>query len=589
MPRWVDAREFQKAASDVSQAASEVEGQTGPAPLVTQHLKLYSGDLLADLYDDWIAPERDRLHALYIDALLRLTQTMRSRSEYGRAVEFAQQVLERDRANERAHQHLMFCYLAMGNRTSALRQYEECRCALKEELGVEPSAETTALYDWVLQTPSTIRSDAARITNLLIPASSFIGRAQEIAQVKRLLEANRLVTCTGIGGCGKTRLALQVATDLIDAFRDGVWWIELGPLTDERLVPQAIAKALGIWERPDQSLLDTVCQAMGERKLALVIDNCEHLVATCAQVTERLLGACPQLRILATSRHALGVAGETVFQVPSLSYPESDDATSLPMAYESVRLFTERARAFKSDFQMTGVNVRAVAQICRQLDGIPLAIELAAARVQALTAVEIAANLDDLFTLLTLGNRTATPRQQTLRASMDWSYRLLTAEERRLFNRLAVFVGGFTFQAGQVIVGGIDRAEMLDLLTRLVQKSLVSAEPREGTTRYHYQETVRLYAREKLVGSGEAESVGERHAGYFAALVEEGNEKLRSSEQAYWLDLLDTEYDNVRAALSWAHANQHHDIGLRLAGALSLFWFLVVIGQRLLDGRQGSG
>ncbi len=571
---WVDAREFEKVASDISQVESEVESQTGFAPLVTRHLQLYSGDLLVDLYDDWIAPERERLHALYIDALLRLTQTMRSRSEYGRAVEFAQQVLVRDGANERAHQHLIFCYLAMGNRTAALRQYKECQRALKVELGVEPSSETTALYEWIQQAPSMVRSDAARITNLLIPASSFIGRAQEIAEVKRLLDADRLVTCTGIGGCGKTRLALQVATDLIDAFRDGVWWIELGPLADERLMPQAIAKALGIWERSDQSLTETLCHVMRERKLLLVMDNCEHLIAMCAQVTETLLRACPELRILVTSRHSLGVSGESVFQVPPLSYPESDNDASLPMAYESVRLFTERARALKSDFQVTGANVRAVARICRQLDGIPLAIELAAARAQALTAEEIAANLDDLFNLLTLGNRTAIPRQQTLRASMDWSYRLLTDEEKRLFNRLAVFVGGFTLPAAQEIAGGIDRAEILDLLTRLVQKSLVIAEPSEGVTRYHYQETVRLYAREKLDESGEAESVCERHANYFAAFVEEGSEKLRGSEQAEWFNLLETEYPNVRAALSWAHQRRQLDTSLRVTGALSLFWFL---------------
>lgn len=562
-PLHVDAQDFDRASN------SEMVPENLQAMI-----DLYRGDLLKDFFDEWISFERERYRARYLGALLGLTQIMRSRSEYGRAVEFALTVLAHERSNERAHQHLMFCYLGMGNRISALRQYDECKRALKEELSVEPSPETTALYEWIQQTGALVRSDAARITNLPIPLSSFIGREREMTEAKQLLSETHLLTLTGTGGSGKTRLALQIATDLIDAFKDGVWWVDLGTLTNEMLAPQAIAKTFGVSERPGEELTETLASVLRGKNLLLVLDDCDHLVTACARLAEQLLKECRALRILATSREVLNVSGESVLQIPPMSFPPDANAPALPMAYESVRLFTERARAIQRDFQLTDANVSAIAQICQRLEGIPLALELAAAGVRLLDVNEIAARLDNRFNLLTVGKRTALPRQQTLRASMDWSYQLLPNEEKLQFYCLGVFVGGFTLDAVEEIADGNDRARTLEILSHLVDKSLVIVLHHDGITRYRQLETIRDYARERLIESGEGERIFRRHADFFAALAEESAEKLRSSDQVAWLSRLEDEHGNLRAALSWARASHASETALRLVGALALFWQL---------------
>ncbi len=414
--------------------------------------------------------------------------------------------------------------------------------------------------------------------NLPVQLTSFIGRERELAQVKQMLASSRLVSLTGAGGCGKTRLAVQVASDLIAEYPDGVWFVELATLTDPTLLPQKIASALGLRQETSRPIIETLTAYTSARQLLLILDNCEHMIDACAQLADALLRACPNLRLLTTSRESLGIAGENAFRVPSLAIP---DAQRLPplenlAQFDAVRLFVDRAASVAPGFALTEQNARAVAQVCQRLDGIPLAIELAAARVKALSIEQIATRLDDRFRLLTGGSRTALPRQQTLRALIDWSYDLLSEPERILLRRLSVFAGGWTLEAAEA-VGSWNNAEKLDvmdLLTRLVDKSLVVAEKQNAETRCRMVETIRQYARDRLVESGEAEAQRECHLDYFLNLAKQAEPKLVTADQALWLDRLDVEHDNLRAALDWSFESGRIEAALQLAGALWRFWEL---------------
>ncbi len=412
-------------------------------------------------------------------------------------------------------------------------------------------------------------------TNLPLQLTSFIGREREIADVKRLLGTTRLLMLTGSGGCGKTRLAIKVAADLRDEFPDGVWLVNLAPLSDPSLVAQTITSLFDLHESGDASITDILKNYLRTKNLLLVLDNCEHLIQACAQLCNETLHAAPDLKILATSREAMNIAGEKVFRVPSLSLP---DPQQLPPVksfsqYESLRLFIERAQAARPEFELQDANARTIAQICQRMDGMPLAIELAAARVNALPVEEIAARLDDCFRLLTTGSRTALPRYQTLRASIDWSYNLLSDAERALLRRLAVFAGGFTLDAVEGIGIEEDKNEVLDLLSRLVQKSLVVVKL-DDKPRYHLLETIRQYAREKLVDAREAEPWQMRHLQFFTSLVEKAELGLKSAEQLEWLERLEAEHNNLRAALAWALEQRDVETGLQLASSLGRFWYL---------------
>ena len=529
---------------------------------------------LADFYDDWIPPERERLCARYHDALLRLAQAARARSEYTRAIEYARQALASNPAHERAHQQLMFCYAASGQRDAALKQSAECQRVLREELAIEPARETIALYQWLMQSPAPSRE--AMLTNLPVPLTSFIGREQAMAEIKKLFTRARWVTLTGAGDSGKTRLAIQVATDLIDAFKDGVWWVEFASLTHETLVPHAIAKALGVRESPSESLSETIANHLRSRTVLLVLDNCEHVLATSAQLATTLLSAAAHLKILATSREAHGVFGETIWNVPTLSAPNAEQ--SLPLAdleqYESVRLLTERAVAVKSDFALTQQNANAVAQICERLDGIPLAIELAAARVKSLPVEQIAARLDDRFGLLTVGSRTALPRHQTLRAMIDWEYDLLSEDERVLLRRLSVFAGGWTLEGAHALYGeeNVSKRDVLDLLTRLVDKSLVVAGEWKGEARYRFLESLRQYGAVRLAQADEMNTARHHHAISFAEMAEIAAQGLRGKAMRARIARIEIEHDNFRAALEWSLENESPEFGLRFADALGYFW-----------------
>jgi predicted ATPase/class 3 adenylate cyclase len=429
--------------------------------------------------------------------------------------------------------------------------------------------------------------------NLPIQLTRFIGRGEEMAEVRHLLSTRRLVTLTGTGGCGKTRLALQVAAELVEDYKDGVWLVELAALGDPALVPQAVASVLGVGEEPGRLLPATLADALRPKRLLLLLDNCEHLVEACARLAEGLLKTCPQLRILATSREALGIAGEAAWRVPSLSVPEPRPVPSAPDAdwvatltqHEAVRLFLERAQQSQPRFALTRTNAPALAQVCRQLDGMPLAIELAAVRTKVLSVEQMAARLDDRFRLLTGGSRTALPRQQTLRATMDWSYDLLSEAERALLCRLSVFSGGFTLEAAEAVCAGngVAEDEVLDLLSQLADKSLVMVQEQGSEVRYRLLETIRQYGAEKLGGSAEALVVRGRHRDWFLALAERAEPELEGPDQREWLDQLEVEHDNLRSALGWSLESKSVETELRLAGALWRFW---MVRGHLLEGRK---
>lgn len=413
--------------------------------------------------------------------------------------------------------------------------------------------------------------------NLTIQLTSFIGREREITEVKRVLGGTRLVTLTGSGGAGKTRLALQVAADVVEAYPNGIWLAEFAPIADPTLVPKIVASALNVPEQPGHNMTETLTDSLRRKTLLLVLDNCEHLLTDCAELTTALLRACPQVRILTTSREALGVPGETLWRVPSLSLPDAGQVPTVEdmVQCEAVRLFVDRAVATAPEFAITPKNASAIARICQRLDGIPLAIELAAARVKVLAVDQIAARLDDRFRLLTGGSRIAVPRQQTLRATMDWSYGLLLEKERAVFRQLSVFAGGWALEAAEAVCVGkrIKKHAVLDLLAELVEKSLVEMETQDGEARYRFLETIRQYSWEKLVESKEAAAVRTRHRDWYLALAERAESELHGPQQGVWLERLESEHDNLRAALRWSKTEEGGaEAWLRLAGALHWFW-----------------
>ncbi len=415
---------------------------------------------------------------------------------------------------------------------------------------------------------------AARRHNLPAQLTSFIGREAELAEVTGAVQSHRLVTLTGAGGTGKTRLSLQVAAGLLDAFPDGVWFIELASLSDPDLIPHTILLTLRLNEQPGKPALQSLIEALAETTTLLILDNCEHLIEACARLTAALLAVAPRLHILASSREALGVGGEMAWHLPSLALPDPRHLPPLDqfIRFEAVRLFADRAALAQPHFLPTPDNAPAIAQICARLDGIPLAIELAAARVKTLSVEQIAARLDDRFRLLTGGSRTALPRQQTLRALIDWSYNLLSGPEKTLFRRLAVFVGGWTLEAAEgVCAFETEALDVLDLLSHLVDKSLVIADDGAGAVRYRLLETTRQYALEVLLATNETGTCRDQHLGFFLTLAEAAEPALHGPQQAQWMARLAREHDNLAAALEWSLSAEPH-FGLRMAGALTDYW-----------------
>jgi len=418
-----------------------------------------------------------------------------------------------------------------------------------------------------------LRVSTAVVSQYLpVQLTSFVGRDAEIHVVRQLLADNRLVTLTGAGGVGKTRLAVQIAAELFGEFCDGMWYVDLAPITDPELVPVTVARAFGLPDQLGHSTMDTLIRFIANKKMLLVFDNCEHLLDASAALIIVLVGGCAELTLLATSREPIGVAGEMTWRVPSLS-----------LADEAIELFTDRARHTRPDFAVSADDAATVGEICKRLDGMPLAIELAAARVRALSLAEILDSLNDRFRLLTGGARTAVRRQQTLRASVDWSHALLTEPERVLLRRLAVFVGGFDLDAAQVVAGSgdVQRYQVLDQLTLLVDKSLVVAEDSRGRSRYRLLETVRQYAAEKLGESGEADAVRSRHRDHFTTMAAQLDFPALQGYDAR-LQQAETEIDNLRAAFAWSRENSDDELAIQLASSLQPLWRA---GGRLREGQ----
>ena len=414
------------------------------------------------------------------------------------------------------------------------------------------------------------------ITNLPAPLTTFIGREKEQSDIIRLINKHRLVTLTGPGGVGKTRLSTKMGEQVLGDYPDGVWLVELAPILDHLLVPRTTAIAIGLRDEPQRPVIDMLSDYLREKQMLIILDNCEHLMDACAQLADTLLKRCPRLKILATSREALGILGEAVYPVPSLAVPNIEQLVESFRNYESVRLFEERAQLARMDFSLTIDNASSVAKICNRLDGIPLAIELAAARVSTFSTAQIEEYLQKSFSLLTTGNRTALPRHKTLQAAIDWSYELLSPSEQALFRRLSVFVNGWTLEAAEFICldANITPEDIMDLFIQLTNKSLVIREELQVGTRYHMLETIRQYANQKLAESGESEILRDKHLSCFLNLAETAEPYLIRTEQIEWLPLLDADYENMRIALEWAINKEATQPSLNLCRALGWFWVL---------------
>lgn len=412
--------------------------------------------------------------------------------------------------------------------------------------------------------------------NLPAQLTSFIGREKEIAEVKDELAHHRLVTLVGPGGTGKSRLSLQVAADVLDAYPQGVWFVELAALSDPELVPQTLLSAMSVSEQKGKTALETLEEYLRDKNLLVILDNCEHLIEACAKTSQAILKAASNVRILASSRESLGLSGEVSWHVPSLSLPNPKNLPELDKLtqYESVRLFIDRVTLVSPHFAITKENAPAIAQVCYRLDGIPLALELAAARAKSMSVEQIMARLDDRFRLLTGGSRTALPRQQTLRALIDWSYDLLTDSEKLLLRRLAVFAGGWTLELAEQICADekLDALDILDLLTHLVDKSLVAVEEHQSAMRYRILETVRQYAREKLFESGEGVEMRNRHCATFVEFVEKAEPELYKEHAKKWMHTMNAELENIRAALWWALENGDANRASRMCLSLHFYW-----------------
>jgi predicted ATPase/DNA-binding SARP family transcriptional activator len=577
----------------------------------------YAGPLLEGCYEEWVLTERESRARRCLEALERLADGELKRENPAEAIGFLRRAQGLEPLRDSIVRRLMSALEQMGDPASAVGVYRGLRERLHAELSTAPDPDTTRLFHQIRQrahrkpdAPVVERSTDRELTagghdrsgtafaRPPLPIARLIGREQEVCDIEERIADSRLVTLVGAGGMGKTRLAIEVANRVESRSPGTVLWVELAPLAAGSLVLPALAGALEIRQpgpTDSDNLMDGVAQRLSGGETFAVLDNCEHLLDSSAELVQQLLSRCSALTVLVTSRQRLGIAGEVTWHVPPLPVADPDQLPAGPAesaqaarAAPAVRLFLERAVAARADFQLaTREDVEAVCRICRRLDGIPLAVELAAARARSLTVIEIQSKLDHRFSLLTGGSRTAMPRHRTLKSLIDWSYDLLSGPEKQLLGRLSAFAGGWTAGAAENVCSGdgVERTEMLDLLSSLVDQSLVVAETAGSSTRYHLLETVRQYAREILSLSGEEAAWRNRHLQYFSALADEAEPNLwTGSSQAEWLDRLETENDNLRAGLDWAAQAPDRAIdGLRTCGALWRFW---IAHPRLFEGQS---
>jgi len=527
---------------------------------LTDALSVCQGQLLPDFYDEWVSQEREPLQALYEQKMAQLLELLEQEKRWNDILVRAENWISYGHGPEAAYRYLMIAYKALGDHAKVNSTYERCKQALRE-LDLEPSEQTRILV-----------SRRNTSLNVPIPLTSFIGREQELTEVASLLSNSRLVTLTGSGGVGKTRLAIQVVADVLELFPDGVWFLDLAPVSDPALVPDTLAEVLdlSLSGGSDLSVTDLITGYLRSRRALIIFDNCEHVIESCARLVHSILTSCEYISILATSREALRVSGEIPYRVPSLEVPKRNIELIIDELAntESIKLFMERAAIISPGFTIGPQNALIIAQICQRLDGIPLAIELAAARVNVLAVEQILKRLDDRFNLLTGGLRSALPRHQTLRATIEWSYDLLSQKERLLFQRLAVFTGGWTLEAAEAVCSGdgLETGEVLDLLSQLVDKSLVLAEALPEGTRYRRLETIRQFASEKLLVSGEGNRLRYQHYAYFLDFAERADRETYWPEKHTWKDRLEIEDDNFRIALEWCVSAENTEAALHLLG-----------------------
>jgi predicted ATPase/Tfp pilus assembly protein PilF len=537
-------------------------------------LELYNGELLPeDRYEDWTVARRESLRETYLALFVELAELQARAGDTAAAIATLQRAVVEDPLHEVAHRALMRLFADDGRRQQALAQYQQLREALRRELAADPDPETRRLYQRILAAQHEPAAPAASV--LPQQLTSFIGRERELAELEGLLGHTRLLTLTGPGGCGKTRLALELVARRQNDFDAGVRVVELAPVSEPAFVVAETATALGVQPRSDRDPVDSLAEHIGAQRMLIVLDNCEHVIDACARLVDRLLRACPELHVLATSRERLRMDGEVAWRVPSLSLPEAGADRAELERSEAVRLFSQRAAGAAPGFTLDDESCPAVAEIVRRLDGMPLALELAAARAAALSPAQIAERLGDALPLLQAGSRAGLTRQQTLRATLAWSHDLLAEPERVLYRRLGVFAGGFGVEAVEGICGGgeVATGEALDLLVRLVDKSLVQVEPTRYGHRYRLLETVRQDARERMAAAGERDLFEAAHRTWYLALAEAADRDSDPRVASEWpADRLELEHDDLRAALV-AAIRRDPPTALRLAGAV-WWWFM---------------
>ena len=540
----------------------------------------YRGGLLPDdPYDSWLDTRRAALHQTFRTLALAAAPLaeLPAAAEPVRAA--LQLALATDPADEDLHRALMRLAARRGDRQGALSQYALLERTLRHDLQLAPEPLSQQLYDQILTSTLAAQPTALIPAPLPLALTSFVGRAAAVTELRQLLGQTRLLTISGVAGGGKTRLALELARTAAPAYPDGVGFVALAALNDPALLDQTVARALGLREAQGVTPREQLLAALSNRRLLLVLDNCEHLLAACAELAETLLQRCPALSLLTTSREPLRVGGELTWQIPMLALPDprQPPPTRAALAeYPALQLFLDRAAAW-AQFALRDAEIPLLVQICARLDGLPIAIELAAAHVPTLSLAQIAARLDDRFALLQGGSRTAPTRQQTLRAAIGWSYDLLTPAEQRLFRRLAVFAGGWTLEAAEAVCSAADLPQptVLPLLEQLVTKSLVLVQEAGAARRYSLLESLRQYALEQLTAAGEAAALREQQQRWCLALAAQGETALTGPDQVAWLNTLAAELDNFRAALQWSNGQPAaKPPWLLLAYRLYWFWYL---------------